>query len=351
LRAAATALATLCIALGAAVPSACAAAPLPPDLLTLEQQMAQLQIHSERFSFQVEIATELTGNNGLLSPGASSPSGGPPVPFALVFSGAGEASDSPAQVLVNASLFGLISTQTRVLGDTVYRYQPNAARIDNGRPWVRSPRRPGGETQGLDPSGVLESDLGGTQGTFSKLIETFNGAQGIVESGPATVDNLRVTEFDATLDPTTFLAKLKPQAKEPQHPLKSLFELGEGEGGKAHASPPGPPPAFKLELFIAPNGLPVRARFTFTAEGASLGIRLDTEAINVPVTVTPPPASETIDAAQLKRIERRRAERERREALRGCRHLHRKVAALCRRQARLRNPNRGSGSGGSLLLF
>jgi len=148
-----------------------------------------------------------------------------------------------------------------------------------------------------------------------------------------TVDDQRVIEFDATLNPAPFLAQLKPQSKEPQHPLNSLLETSPVSSPKTPAKP-SPPPRLELELFIAPNGLPVRARFTFAAEGATIALRVDTLAINIPVHVTPPPAGQTIDEAQLKQLERQRAARELKRALRACRRLRGKSAVLCRRLAR-----------------
>lgn len=341
----AMALAALCIALGASIPAAHAAAPLPPDLVALEQQMAQLQANSERFSLQLELAFELGGSGGPLGSGKSPGSAPQSIPLVLLIAGVGEASDSPSQASVTASLLGLSTQQTRTIGNTVYRLQPEAARIDGGRPWVSGPLKPksSSEAQGLDPGGILESDQGGKLGTFSKLIETLNTAQSIVESGPVTVDDQRVTEFDATLDPTPFLEKLKPKSKEPQHPLKNIFE-GPETGNEPSPAKPAPPPSFKLELFIAPNGLPVRARFTFSAENTSIAVRVDTLAINIPVHVTAPPPRQTISEAQLIRIEQRRARRALKEALRHCRSLHGKRAALCRRIARL-NTHKPSSSG------
>jgi len=295
---------------------------LPPDLVALEQQTAQLQANSERFSFQEELAF-----GGLF---------GQSIPLVLIVAGEGEASDSPPQASAAGGLFGLPMEQTRTIGDTVYRYQQQAAQIDGGRPWVRSQRPAKEESQGVDPGGLLEGDQAGRQGTFSKLIEELNGALAIEESGPATVDGQRVIEFDATLDPAPFLAQLKAQSKEPQHPLSAPLQTPPVGGSKTHAKP-APPPTLELEAFIAPNGLPVRARITFAAEGATIAVRVDTLAINVPVHVTPPPARQTIDEAQLKRLERRRAARELEQALRACRRLHGQRAARCRAVARAKS--------------
>jgi hypothetical protein len=250
--------------------------------------------------------------------------------------GEGEASDSPPQATVAGSLLGLPEEQTRVVGNTVYRYRRQAAEIDGGRPWVRSQRRAKEETHGLDPGGLLESDEAGKQGTFSKLIEELNGALSVEESGPVTVDDQRVIEFDATLDPAPFLAQLKAQPKEPQHPLSLPLETSPVSGPKTPAKP-APPPSLELEVFIAPNGLPVRVRVTLSAEGATIAVRLDTLAINIPVHVEPPPARQTIGEAQLKQIERRRAARELRRALRACRRLHGERASVCRALARAKS--------------
>jgi hypothetical protein len=301
-----------------AATTARAAAPPPPDLVALEQQMAQLHVNTERVSFQEELSFGELGSG---------------IPFALIVTGEGEFSDSPPQGSAVAGILGLSNVQTRVIGDTVYTYRPHAGELDGGRPWVRS-QKSGGASPSIDPSGVTGSDQPGPQGTFSKLIEELGGALAIEESGPVTVEDQRVIEFDATLDPTPFLEKLKPQSKEPKHPLNSLLETPETKKTPAKSTPP---PSLELEVFIAPNGLPVRARYTFSAEGVTISARVDTLATNIPVNVSAPPASQTIDEAQLKRLERRRAARELRRALRACRHEHGKQAMFCRQSARIKS--------------
>jgi hypothetical protein len=311
----------------AAVPArASAAAALPPDLVALEQQMAQLQANSVRFSFQEEF-----GVVGLSGEGA---------PLLFILAGGGEAGDSPPEGTVTGGLFGQPEEKTRTIGESVYTYRRQAGEIDGRRPWVRSQRpakeeaAPGAGT-GLDPGSLLENDHPGAQGTFSKLIAQLNGAMTIEESGPATVDGQRVIEFDATLDPAPLLAQLRAESKEPLHPLSSPFGTNHVGGSKTPAKP-APPPTLELEVFIAPSGLPVRVRLTLAAEGATIAIRVDTLAINIPVDVVPPPIQQTIDAAQLKRIERRRAARELKLALRTCGRLRGKSAASCRALVHIR---------------
>jgi len=311
-----------------------AAAPLPPDLVALEQQTAQLHVESERFSFQEELALSSLGS--LL---------GAETPLVLIVAGEGEASDSPPESTAVGGLLGLPEERILTVGETVYRYRPQVASFDGHRPWVRG-QRTAKEGSGLDPGGQLEDDETGAQGTFSKLIEQLDSALSVEESGPATVDDQRVIEFDAKLDPTPYLAQLKSESKEPQHPLSSPLETSPVRSRKAPAKPASPP-TLELEVFIAPNGLPVRSRYTFSDEGVTVAVRVDTLAINIPVHVTPPPAKQTIGEAQLERVERRRAERQREQALRACRHLHGARAKACR--ATVRAESRVPSAGASPL--
>jgi hypothetical protein len=283
--------------------------------------MAQIQANSERFSFQEEVSL-----GGFLGHGT---------PLFLLLAGEGEASDSPPQAAVSGGPLGIPEVRARVIGNVVYTYRAQAAHIDGGRPWVRSRHAAGQGVSGPDPGGLLENDQTGGQGTFSKLVEQLNAAFAIHESGPVTVDDQRVIEFDAALDPAPFIAMLKSASHKSEGPLESIFEVGSPAPVSRSKTPPreAPAPTLELEVFIAPSGLPVRARSTFTAEGASIAVRVDTLAINVPVHVTPPPARETIDEARLKRLERR----ELRRALRRCRRLHGRRKQSCRVLARLRS--------------
>lgn len=324
------------VVLSVSAPAAPAA--LPPDLVGLEQQTAQLQASSERFSFQEEFTLgQLFGKQ---------------TPLLLIFAGEGEASDAPSQASFSGGILGLPMEQTRVIGATTYTFEKAAGEIDGRRPWVRGhkpAKAVAEEASSLDPGGILGSDQTGQQGTFSKLVEELNGAQSIEESGPATVDGQRVIEFDAALDPTPLLAQLRSKATPSGHPLSSLLETSPVSSPKAPVKPTTPP-TFELEVFIAPNGLPVRVRSTFSAEGTTITLRVDTLAINIPVDVVPPPAAQTIGEAQLRQIERRRAERERAQALRVCGHLHGKRAKFCRRLAKLKGSVRSSsGASGTPL--
>ena len=307
-----------------------AAVPPPPDLVALEQQMTQLHVNSERISFQEELSFgELSGSG---------------IPLALIIAGKGEFSDSPPQGAFVAGLLGVDSAQTRVIGESTYTYSQRAAEVDGGRPWVRS-QKVGNSSPSIDPGNITGSDQPGPQGTFSKLIEELGGALAIQESGPVTVEDQRVVEFDATLNPMPFLEKLKLRTKKSKHPLNSLLETPETKKTPAKPTPPPPPPSFGLEVFIAPNGLPVRERYTFTAEGVTISVRVDTLATNIPVNVTAPPAAQTIDEAALRRIELRHAAQFRRQLRRLCRKQRGRQRTKCLRI--ISREGSGSGSSGS----
>lgn len=315
--------AALAAALLLVAPSVGYGAELPPELGALEQQMSQLQVNSERFTFQEELAFGEFSGTG--------------IPFSLLLDGKGEAGDSPLQLTIEAGILGATDVRERVIGDTEWVFEQSAGELDGGRPWVRRKRQEVKAGKGLDPGGILEGDESGEQATFSKLIEELNGAQTLVDSGPVTVEDERVVEFDASLDPAPLIAQLEAEAaakaKKPQHPLESLFGELPG-GGSNDSSESFPAPTLELEVFIAPNGLPVRSRATFTDAGDIVSIRVDTIAINVPVSVSAPPAHETIGEAKLKKLERRRAARERKRFRQGCKRLTGKFARECKAAAK-----------------
>lgn len=304
---------------GALCAPVAAVAAVPPDLEALEQQTSTLKASSERFDFQEEVSF-----GALL---------GPAIPFDLIITGEGESTTSPAGSSVVGGLLGGHDIQSRTIGGSEYLYDREAGEMDGRRPWVKKAPPESQEAGSLVPGGLLENDQTGAQGTFSGLVQELNTALEVNEAGPVTVDDQRVIEFDAKLDPAPLIARLKSSSSKPTKSGSSLFEFP-GVGESKPKVPP-PPPSLTLEAFIAPNGLPVRVRATFTYEGLELAVRVDTLQINVPVQVSAPPAKSTITEAQLLKIERRRARRELAHALRVCSRESGRRAARCRTLARL----------------
>ena len=85
--------------------------------------------------------------------------------------------------------------------------------MDGRRPWVKKAPPESQEAGSLVPGGLLENDQTGAQGTFSGLVQELNTALEVNEAGPVTVDDQRVIEFDAKLDPAPLIARLKSSAR------------------------------------------------------------------------------------------------------------------------------------------
>ena len=291
-----------------AAPAAQPQAPLPPDLIALEQKMAAVHFNTERTSLQIELQTK----EGLLGHGTPS--------LVLLLAGSGQAATSPPGASFTLSFLGQ-TTEVRQVDGVTYTYQPQAAKTDGGRSWVRSEKPTSSSAIGEGPTGLGEVTGGGTEGDFAKTLELLNSAQAVQESGPAIVDDQPVTEFVAQIDPT----KLAGWSKLLSSPslAKELQSAG--------------PPSSRLELFISPAGIPLRTRFNLQAGGTVTGFTTDVLALEVPVDVQAPPAHEVIGEARLKTIEKqalaRARVRLRRTLQRLCPKLPPKQAAKCRRQA------------------
>jgi hypothetical protein len=276
---------------------------LPPDLVALEQKMAALHFNSEQLTVQVEIASA----GGLLGQGT------PPLVF--LAAGSGVESVAPPEGSFKLELLGQ-AHEVRDVGGAVYTEEPEVAKTDGGRPWVRSAGKGVTPSLGLGPAGLTGATGGGAEGTFGKLVELVNSATSIEEIGPAVVDDQPVIEFSAPID----LTKVAGWSK--------LLSSGTSKalGGKVEE------PTSELEIFLAANGLPVRLRISVRADGSAETFTTDTLALEVPVTVQAPPARETIGEAQLKTLQR--AASKRKAALgarRICRKLSAKQATRCRK--------------------
>jgi hypothetical protein len=275
------------VGLGAQTPppaSTPPAAPLPADLVSLEQRMAALHFNTLRQTLQVELESRA----GLLGPGTP--------PLVLLMAGTGEVSLSPEEGSFTLGFLGQ-TTEIRELGGHTYTYDPSVARIDGGRSWVRAKATAPASSLAVGPAGLAEG-IGASHGYFSGVLELLAAASAIQETGPAIVDDRPVTEFTAAIDPR----KLAGWSR----------LLGSGAGALlGEPGSRGPAPSARLELFLSPAGLPVRIRFALETSQGTASLTSDTLALEVPVTVTAPPANEVIDQARLRAIEKRRRARER----------------------------------------
>jgi hypothetical protein len=289
-------------------------ATVPQALGALEQRMAQIRFNTARISVR-----SVLGELG-------SPAGGAELGSdinkckSLVTSGIGEIRLSPAEGTFTGRSEGLIFqgksslvTKSRTIGKTNYTYEPSVESYDGRRPWVRSrqhpPPKPGSKAAQLSAIyGSLAPTFAASEGespgpTFTKLIDDLNSAVSIQEGGLITVDGQQTTEFTASLSLVKLLAgELSPKQLAAIEQKPSEATVG-------------------LEVFIAPNGLPVRTTGVTGGRIEGLGIEEDILALEVPVVVHAPPASKTIGQAQLRKLENKRLKRE----LKKLRHIRKKL--------------------------
>jgi hypothetical protein len=161
-----------------------------------------------------------------------------------------------------------------VVGSSTYEYTPKGAIRVCGRPWVK--RQPVLSVEGLFPyhgSGG-EVSLGGTGG-YAGLINLLATAVG----GVSTVGVVNVAG-----QPTTeFTARVRPQ-------LLANPASGEEPTGAGEQSPT------TLSVFISGSGLPVQVVEATGSGHSEIATTTRILAVNVPISVKPPAARETISA-------------------------------------------------------
>jgi hypothetical protein len=298
------------LVLGGAVPAALAAegAPVPAQtpvvvpatLQALEQKMEQIRFNTARLSVR-----SVLGEIGYFGSGVEL--GSDTKCIGIVSSGTTllelAPSESRTVTIVSVSTSKQLRTEERQIGRTRYTYRSDAARHDGGRPWVRNTtpkHKPKLKVSGLSIFTVALSSLDPTlsstepnrTGPFAGLIEEVNeDALSIREVGPTIVDGQQVTEFATTIDIEKLLAK---------HFSRTQIE----KTGKQVADE-----TVALDFYLAPSGMPVRTIGVMATHGEGIGVEEDVLAVGVPVVVHAPPAQETIGAARLGKIEKRRFEK------------------------------------------
>ena len=256
---------------------------LPANLQALEQKMGELQITSLRFSEKTSITVpHSTGKlmrvlKLLLGAGSGI---------------SGEGTTSPPAGNVVLSLFGHPLT-LRAVDNTTYLYLRALGRVDHGRPWVKL--GPGGLAELFTVNGkhikapkTVEPKIGEpalAEPPFEGLRKLLAGAKEVRELGAGTVDGQPVTSF---------LATLEPEQLGREH-LASAARLG---------VPAAQPLTATLEVSLTQNGLPVRTVITEHGQGTVISVTLEIPAINFPLVIEPPPASQTITIQKLRKLER-----------------------------------------------
>jgi hypothetical protein len=267
----------------------------PPALQALEQRMAQVSFNTARISDR-QVIGEVGPPVGTAELGS-----GVDQCKSLVVTATGLIRGTPSAAVITSTLAGYRS-RTIAVGDITYRYMRSVARYDGGRPWVRSRTVTSKSEQkpadSPPPSAltVLSASLGSTAPyrkhhglarPFTGLVEDLNEALAIQEVGPATVDRQQTVEYTASLSVAKLLAG---RLTREQHQLARKLE----------ALP------VTLDLFIAPNGMPVRTIVVVGTGKEGIGEEEDFLATGIPVLVHAPPARETIGQSRLDKLKRQR---------------------------------------------
>jgi hypothetical protein len=268
----AAALGVLAPVAGAVTPT-----PAPPELAPLLQKTSELQLSSERFTAEVKFS-------GAKLPRKLKALGG------LKAKVSGEVSTSPEAASLTESVLGR-TISIRLVNRTVFIHDPSIGRHDGGRPWVEQSLDPSSGLFGSNPglgtggSGGADGSSGAGTSKFKTAIALLKASRDVRSLGPSTVDGQAVTGFAGTADPK--------EVEESTLPAKLRAAVA-----KSHVKP-----AATFEVFLAPNGLPVRSLVVLALGGLKLTAIHDVLAINFPVaTIPPPPAAETITAAELKKL-------------------------------------------------
>jgi hypothetical protein len=277
-------LGTALLAAGLAAFAASASAATPPaqpaELQALEQQMSELTVTSERVSGKETISGKLPHKLA--------------APKSLSTEFSGEQSLSPEFANVTVKIAGRSLTVLQ-LGQTLYTHDPSIAAHDGGRPWVAESLSAKDGLFGSSPSLGGGGGGGGSAAPsptpFKSDAELLKAGSEVRVLGASTVDGQATVGFAGTLTAghlaeSVFSKKQLAKLKHEHLKLKGSFEV-----------------------FIA-NGVPVHTGIVLSIGKLRIGTSADVLAIDFPVTVpAPPPAAETISAAELLKLEKARLKR------------------------------------------
>lgn len=261
-------------AIAAASTPAPAPAVVPPALAALEQKMALLSTRSERYEQTergfIDVTNEVNGR---------------PVGRTRRVSADGSATGPLQGEVVDSTRAR--HTRTLFAGGASYLLVPALARYDGGRPWVREPA----EASAAFPyhgGGPGTVSLGGA-GPYAGLLDLLASASGqVLETGSATIDGQQATGFEASVNPFELIAGLTREDAE-DAVLAGYVD--------------------HLTVYLSESGLPLRVvdaeHDRHGANSLTLTSETNVLAVEVPVSVKPPPAARTIGQAAYERVLRK----------------------------------------------
>jgi hypothetical protein len=268
------------LAAHAANASAATPPPQPAELQALEQHMSELTVTSERVAGDETISGKQPHELGS--------------PKAVSTSYSGEQSISPEFVNATLTIAGRTLTLLQ-LGETLYTHDESIAKRDGGRPWVAEKLSRKNGLFGSSPS----VGGGGSRGSgapsptpFKSDAELLKEGSDIRALGASTVDGQATVGFAGTLT--------AQRLAEGELSKKQLAKLK-----REHLKLKG-----SFETFIAANGVPVHTTILLSIGKLHFSTSADVLAIDFSVTVpAPPPAAETISAAEFEKIEKAQLEK------------------------------------------
>jgi hypothetical protein len=280
------------LVLAMASSSALAAEPVsvPPPLQALEQKMLLIHFNTARVSGVFAL-----GDLGTPAEGADLAAQAN-VCESLIVSIDANVRLSPSGTVASSRFEGGPAIRQISIGRTDYIYEPSVKRYDGGRPWVRSvTEAPSKSSKGLFGAmpAVGEDESSASTDVFKRLVETINQAQSIQEAGQTTVDGQQATEYVVTISMATLLAKQLSQKQIETAKKKSELFKGISEATDT------------LELFLTPDGMPVRTINVIGPRNEGIGVEQDILAINIPVSIHKPPSNLTVGQVRLRKLEKR----------------------------------------------
>jgi len=249
--------------------------------------MLALQIKSESFS---------------LTESVEGPAGPPSGPFGqiglvlahravsqVIVGVTGQESFEPVEASFQDSVLGQ-KTNGRLIGTTLYIEAPAISRFDGGRPWVSDPGQNLASSTGAGAGLLAGAPANASEQSFAKLTELLGLTDGITESPAQTVDGQATSVFKASID----LARISSLSSPGKRTVLRHLQ-----------------PVADLQVYLAEDGLPVRIVLALKLKPEhgrvyELVTQSDLLAIDIPVSVQAPPASQTISLHRLEQIEKRR---------------------------------------------
>lgn len=181
------------------------------------------------------------------------------------------------------------SYEMRLIGTTFYMKFSFSGDLSGGKPWIKFDTEAMKERIGVDLAEILEGPFGGNPFDAMSFLE---GAKSVQASGAEEIDGTATTRYEAVIDLRKTLGKIPEEYREMAE--KEFERTGFTE--------------LPLTAWIDGNGLVRRIRSVYdTTKARSAKDRQGVGTVTFtfhdfgkPVTIEPPPASETADALELK---------------------------------------------------